>query len=248
MTALPPVPRTRAPSLRVERAWQREGFGVVAGMDEVGRGALAGPVTVGVVLVDAACGSAPAGIRDSKLLAPARRQALVRPIRRWAPAWGVGHASPGEIDRVGILAALRVAGRRALVAAGTAPDLVVLDGNHDWLTDPAATGLLADLTDAAGTGPPVRTVVKGDLTCSSVAAASILAKVARDAVMVGLARAHPEYGWHLNKGYAAPQHRAALRRHGACPRHRRSWSLSVGPGRGDASIDSIATSAEVAAE
>lgn len=212
------------PSLRVERSLHREGFAVLAGMDEVGRGALAGPVSVGVVCVDERSRTAPQGVRDSKLLTPVRRTALVAPIRRWALAWGVGHASPAEIDEVGIIAALRLAGRRALAAAGVLPDLVLLDGRHDWLSDPAAEGLLGLLPDTPAV-PPVRTRVKADLTCSSVAAASVLAKVERDELMRGHSVAHPAYGWEVNKGYAAPEHLAALATHGPCPLHRRSWRL-----------------------
>lgn len=224
-------PRTisRKPSLRVERDLQRQGYRLVAGMDEVGRGALAGPVSVGVVVVDETCRSAPVGLRDSKLLPPRRRAELVAPVRRWALAFGVGHAGADEIDAVGIMAALRLAGRRALVAAGVRPDVVVLDGNHDWLTDPRREGLLGCLvpeTDAeADAALPVLTLIKGDMRCSSVAAASVLAKVERDAAMVALAGDHPSYGWEVNKGYAAPEHRAALLRVGACELHRRTWNL-----------------------
>lgn len=215
--------RSTKPSLRVERALQREGHVLLAGMDEVGRGALAGPVSVGVVVVDPACRSAPVGVKDSKLLTHLARERMVPRIRRWARAYAVGHASPAEIDRVGIIAALRLAGTRALAALPTAPDLVILDGNHDWLTDPARVGLLG-LVDPPTT-PPVRTMVKADLRCSSVAAASVLAKVERDAIMVGLAPSHQPYGWELNKGYSAPEHFAALVAHGPSEQHRRSWRL-----------------------
>lgn len=221
---------TRPPTLRLERGLLRSGARLVAGMDEVGRGALAGPVTVGVAVVDVAGAAAPPGLRDSKLLAPPVREALVAPIRRWAVAVGVGHAEPGEIDAWGIMTGLRLAGRRALVAAGVRPDIVVLDGNHDWLTDPAGSGLLAGL-DKVGSGPdmtstpPVRTIVKGDVTCSSVAAASVLAKVERDAVMRERHEAHPTYEWVANKGYASAAHREALLRRGPCEQHRRSWNL-----------------------
>src|SRR4051795_3429810 len=108
-----PVPRSRKPSLRVERALQRDGHRVLAGMDEVGRGALAGPVSVGVVVIDESCRSAPVGVKDSKLLTSLARERMVAPIRRWALAHAVGHASPAEIDAVGIMAALRLAGTPA---------------------------------------------------------------------------------------------------------------------------------------
>lgn len=218
---------SRSPSLRVERTLHREGYAVLAGMDEVGRGALAGPVTVGVVAVDPACRSAPTGVRDSKLLVPAARERLVPAIRRWCVGWGVGHASADEIDTVGIMAALRLAGERALAQLVPSIDLVLLDGNHDWLSDPGREGLLALLDDGPA-APPVRTMIKADLRCSSVAAASVLAKVARDAIMVEMAAEHPAYGWDHNKGYAAPDHQQALRALGPCAQHRRSWRLTGG--------------------
>lgn len=213
------------PSLRVERTLQREGYAVLVGMDEVGRGALAGPVSVGAVAIDQSCRTAPQGVRDSKLLAPHARERLVPRIERWCLAHGVGHASPAEIDQIGIMAALRLAGERALAQLGLEPDLVLLDGNHDWLTDPAREGLLGLM----GTGPvppPVRTMIKADLRCSSVAAASVLAKVARDALMVELAPGHAAYGWDQNKGYAAPEHLDALRALGPSDHHRRSWRIT----------------------
>lgn len=194
-------------------------------MDEVGRGALAGPVSVGVVLIDETCRSAPTGVKDSKLLTPAARVAMVPRIQRWALAYAVGHASPTEIDQVGIIAALRLAGRRALAAVDVCPDLVILDGNHDWLTAPDEVGLFAFAGEQAPVTPAVTTMVKADLRCSSVAAASVLAKVERDAMMTTHAPDHPVYGWEVNKGYAAPEHMAALEAHGASVLHRRSWRL-----------------------
>ncbi|HYO20625.1 MAG TPA: ribonuclease HII, partial [Dermatophilaceae bacterium] len=199
--------RSARPSLRVERGLQRAGHPLIAGMDEVGRGALAGPVSVGVVVVDEVCRSAPAGVKDSKLLSHQVRERLVPRIQAWATAYAVGHASPGEIDRYGIMAALRLAGTRALGSLPVIPDLVLLDGNHDWLTDPGRVGLLGFLEDAhdgpASLAPgvpatipactiPVRTMIKADLFCSSVAAASVLAKVERDAMMVELAAEVPD--------------------------------------------------------
>lgn len=217
------------PSLRVERQLQREGHQVVVGMDEVGRGALAGPVSVGVVAIDARSRSAPSGVKDSKLLSGKAREALVPRIQRWALAWAVGHASPAEIDRWGIMIGLRLAGERALAGLGLRPDLVLLDGNHDWLTPPERVGLLAYADQWAYPEifpVPVRTMVKADMRCSSVAAASVLAKVDRDQRMVDLHPSHPAYHWNLNKGYAAPEHQTALRERGPCEHHRRSWNLT----------------------
>lgn len=218
---------TTTPTLRVERELLRQGARRVAGMDEVGRGALAGPVSVGVVVVDAAVGTAPVGVRDSKDLSAARREGLVPQLSRWGVARGVGHAGPEEIDAHGIMAALRMAGRRALAAAGVEVDVVLLDGNHDWLTDPLRSGLFG-LQGVAG--PAVVTRTKADRTCSSVAAASVLAKVERDGIMTDLAGAPgcAAYGWERNKGYAAGDHRAALGSLGPSVHHRRSWRLGVG--------------------
>ncbi|MEO7131958.1 MAG: ribonuclease HII [Dermatophilaceae bacterium] len=218
-------PLSRKPSLRVERALQRQGHRVLAGMDEVGRGALAGPVSVGVVLIDETVRSAPIGVKDSKLLTERARKGLVPRIQRWAVAYAVGHASPAEIDEIGIIAALRLAGTRALAAVDLVPDLVILDGNHDWLTPPDAVGLLAFSSEQGPSVPPVTTMVKADLRCSSVAAASVLAKVERDDLMAVLGEAHPAYGWGLNRGYSAPDHMDALARLGPCELHRRSWRL-----------------------
>jgi ribonuclease HII len=218
----------RKPSLRVERALQRDGHRVLAGMDEVGRGALAGPVTVGVVVIDESVRSAPQGVKDSKLLQPHARERMVPRIERWAVAHAVAHASADEIDEIGIIAALRLAGTRALAACGVRPDLVILDGNHDWLTSPEDVGLLAFAREDAVETPPVTTMIKADMTCSSVAAASVLAKVTRDRIMVELGAEdgeHAVYGWTENKGYAAPEHLDALRRHGPSVWHRRSWRL-----------------------
>lgn len=245
------------PHLRHERALLRDGALRVAGMDEVGRGSLAGPVSVGVVVVDATTRSGPRGVADSKLLTPAARTALVPALQRWGVARAVGHASAAEIDAVGIIAALRLAGQRALAAAAAVAgpvDVVVLDGAHDWLTPPAqvslfddalfdaplrpdsprddapSTALLADgAPDLALVGEPrVHLRVKADQSCASVAAASVLAKCERDALMVELAAEHPEYRWDSNKGYASEDHVAALRVFGPSPWHRRSWRLPVG--------------------
>lgn len=227
------------PSLRVARRLLRGGLASLACVDEVGRGALCGPVTVGAVLVTEDTRTAPQGVRDSKLLTAETRRRLVPRIQRWAPAHGVGHASPAEIDALGIMAALRLAGHRALAQLATAPASVLLDGNHDYLTPPAPEPLLELLAVPERPEPPfvlepmppVVTMIKADLRCAAVASASILAKVARDEIMIGLASEHPEYGWDENKGYAAPGHLAALTALGPTPHHRVSWRL---PGCEDA--------------
>lgn len=227
----------KPPTLRLERELA-EGGGLVAGMDEVGRGCLAGPVSVGVTVVGTTTGRQPGGLRDSKLLPAAARERLCPPIRRWALAGAVGHASPQEIDRIGIIAALRLAGHRAVAevtaALGVAPAVVLLDGNHDWYTAPT-DDLFAgfeqlddagpDVEPATVEGPRVLTRIKADMTCASVAAASVLAKVERDAMMRAAHAGDPRFDWAGNKGYAAPLHIAALAEHGPTALHRRSWRL-----------------------
>lgn len=216
---------TAAPNLRVEREMLRRGVGALACVDEAGRGALCGPVSVGVVLLTPGTRPAPKGVRDSKLLTSAQREQLVPEIRRWAPH-AVGMASAGEIDLLGIMAALRLAGQRALAALPSPPDRILLDGNHDYLSVPGQLGLF-DAEPMAIRTPPVVTMVKADLRCAGVAAASILAKTARDALMVELGQSHPHYGLEQNKGYGAADHLAALARLGPTPHHRVSWNLPV---------------------
>lgn len=233
--ATPAPVRPRAsrpvPTLRSERALLGAGAQIVVGMDEVGRGALAGPVSVGVVAVDATTRTCPRGVADSKLLTPAARRALLPALSRWGLARAVGHASAAEIDAVGIIAALRLAGRRALaeltVALGAA-DAVLLDGSHDWLSLPGQLDLCSDRCSAPGLDPVVHLLIRADRTCASVAAASVIAKCERDAMMTGLAPLHPAYRWAENKGYGSADHLAALRAHGASPLHRRSWRLPLG--------------------
>jgi ribonuclease HII len=224
------VAASTAPTLRVEKRLLRAGHERVGCIDEVGRGALGGPATVGVVVVDGAVRRPLAGVRDSKLLRPAARHDLVPRIERWAAASAVGHAGAAEVDEYGIVGALRLAAHRALAALPTDVDVVLLDGSHDWLTPPAAAGLFDPDAVVAGPTPPVVTLIKADLTCAGVAAASVLAKCARDALMIDLARRHPEYGWDENKGYASPTHLDALRRLGPCDEHRRSWNLPTAVG------------------
>ena len=214
-----------APTLRVEKRLLREGCTLLAAVDEVGRGALSGPVSAGVVLIDTSVKRPLSGVRDSKLLTPAAREALVPRIRRWAVGHGVGHASAAEVDEFGLTAALRLAGWRALEQLARSPDLVLLDGNFDWLTPPEQSSLFAPAPHSPVAVPAVVTMIKADLHCAAVAAASVLAKTERDSMMTELAAQDPEYGWDDNKGYAAPAHLEALRRVGPCPYHRQSWNL-----------------------
>ncbi len=204
------------PSRRRERALLREsGAGRLAGMDEVGRGSIAGPVMVGVVVVTLETPAMPTGLRDSKLLTPARRDALVPRIEAWAHDHALGVASAAEIDEWGLSEALRLAGQRALAGLMERPDLVLLDGSFNWLGG----------TSSPDPVPPVVTQVKADLRCAAVAAASVLAKVSRDALMRTLAGEFPAYGWDRNKGYGSPDHLAALKNLGPTVEHRRTWRL-----------------------
>jgi ribonuclease HII len=228
-------PTTRsAPTLRVERSLLRSGAGSVACIDEVGRGALAGPVSVGVTVVTEAVRTAPRGLRDSKLLTPRARRELLPRLRRWAIDSAVGHCDPYEVDAVGIIAALRVAAARAFAQLGTRVDVALLDGSHNWLAVPVQpealfpdprSSVAEQLVDLSVLPHRVVTRVRADLTCAGVAAASVLAKCERDAVMVELSAQHPQYGWAVNKGYSAPDHIEALRAHGPTSLHRRSWNL-----------------------
>ena len=230
----------RRPHLRVEKQLMRDGVTRLAAMDEVGRGALAGPVTVGVVVVTPDVRRVPAGLADSKLLTPQERQRLVGPVRRWVTEYAVGHAGPDEIDAIGIIAALRLAGRRALSALSGPVDAVLLDGNHNYLREPAALvpadpGTPPLFAVVAEPEPAVHVRIKADMTCAAVAGASVLAKTERDAILTGLAPSYPRYGFAVNKGYGTPEHVAALRKHGPSAVHRRSWRLPCGqePAGGD---------------
>ena len=216
-----------APTLDLERELARRagpGRRVVVGLDEVGRGALAGPVAVGAVALEITDGEVaplPDGVRDSKKLTARRREALVAPIRESALTGAVGWAEASEIDEIGIMAALTRAALRALEGLGVEADALLLDGDADVLT-PA-------LTAAERPAPLVQLRVAADRDCASVSAASILAKVARDARMVELDAEAPDYGWASNKGYGAAVHRAAIDRIGVHEHHRRSWRLGSVP-------------------
>jgi ribonuclease HII len=199
------------PTHTVERSLRATtGARLVAGVDEVGRGAWAGPVTVCAAITGLR--RPPEGLTDSKLLTPSRRTALAAQLTGWVTAHALGHASSQEIDALGMTAALRLAAVRALEALPQRPDAVILDGKHDYLGAPWH----------------VRTVIKGDMSCVPVAAASVLAKVRRDAMLAELAQDHPEFGFDSNAGYPAPVHVAALEEHGPTPHHRVSWAYLEG--------------------
>jgi ribonuclease HII len=204
------------PSLRLEKKLLADGRVTVIGMDEVGRGAIAGPVAVGVAAVTVDIGRVPQGLADSKLLTAARREALDPVVRRWTRT-AVGMASASVVDEQGIVPALGQAGASAiaaLVAEGLSLDgaVVVLDGSFDWLT-------------RAVPADPLEVVVrvKADRDCASVAAASVVAKVARDALMTAAHDEAPHYAWASNKGYGSTAHYDAIRSVGAHALHRKSW-------------------------
>jgi len=213
------------PTLRMERAMLREGAALVIGCDEVGRGAIAGPVAVGLSVFDGRPGGAPKGLRDSKMLSEAKREQLYPEVGAWSVRSAVGLASNEEVERIGIIAALGLSAARALAElhdAGVemAGAVVLLDGSHDWLTP--AIGRGGVIPDGAP-HPTVTTRVKADRDCAVVAAASVLAKVHRDRMMIEADGVHPGYHWSGNKGYASAEHYAAIDELGPSPLHRWSW-------------------------
>lgn len=212
------------PDLSVETSLaQKSGGTLIAGMDEVGRGALAGPVAVGVAAVDMSLAVPLEGLRDSKKLTKLQRERMAVAIPGWATT-AVGLASPLEIDTYGLTAALGLAGRRAwhqLVSTVGMPHGLILDGNTMWLnTAPYELVRALEPVDAQ-----IVLQTKADATCCTVSAAAITAKVARDAIMVELAEEYPHYGWERNKGYGSTAHRDALNAEGVTDHHRRSWNL-----------------------
>lgn len=198
------------PDFAIEDAAARSGAARIAGIDEAGRGPLAGPVfAAAVVIAKGALGRGLlARIDDSKVLAPPERDDIDAALRA-APgvAIGVGHADVLEIDSLNILQATFLAMARAVAALGDRPDVALVDGSQ-----------------VPRVGCPVRCVVGGDGLSLSIAAASIVAKVARDRVMIDMAARFPGYGWERNKGYGTAEHRAAIRRLGVTPEHRRSFA------------------------
>ena len=198
--------KAKSPGLARERALWADGHEVVVGIDEVGKGAWAGPLTLGAVVVPK--DRRVYKIRDSKMLTEPEREALFDRVVDWAEAWAVGHASAAECDELGMSDAQRLAASRALEGLGVGVDHVLIDGNWDFI----------------GNGSTTK-IVKGDATCLSIAAASIVAKVTRDRMMRAAARHHPAYVFDQNKGYPCPRHKAALQVAGPSPIHRRSWAF-----------------------
>jgi len=190
------------PGLKHERLLAADGTKLVAGIDEVGVGAWAGPVVVGAVVLDP--GHRLYKVRDSKLLDSARREHLSGKVRKQCLAWAIGMSWPDEIDSHGLSEAIRRAAKRALDGLPVYPDGFLVDGNWNFLQK-----------------ENVRAIVRGDCESLSIASASIVAKVARDELMAGLSALYPRYGFESNKGYPSPDHKWALRAFGPSPVHRR---------------------------
>jgi ribonuclease HII len=210
------------PTLEVERGLLATGNGIVVGVDEVGRGAIAGPVVVGVTILRVDT-EFPLGLRDSKLVSASKREKLMDPILDWVEGVAAGEASATEIDEFGIVSALGRAAERAFATLAIAGhnltgSSVILDGSHNWL----ATSLVPAMD--------IRVRPKADRDCAVVAAASVWAKVYRDRLMVEAAGESDRYGWASNKGYGSAGHFDAIRAHGATDFHRRTWLSSVSPG------------------
>jgi ribonuclease HII len=194
----------RVPSLAVERGLWEQGYEAVVGVDEVGRGAWAGPIMVGAAVLPR--DRRVYRVRDSKMLRESERERLFARLAGWCAAWGVGAASQQECDEVGMAEAQRRAARRAIEQLGVVPDRVLVDGKWDFV----------------GMGSTIR-IVKGDATCLSIATASILAKVTRDRLMRAEADNYPGYEFDANKGYPCPRHKMALHAYGPTAIHRRTW-------------------------
>jgi ribonuclease HII len=201
--------RMRPPNLIVERELWDEGREVVVGMDEVGRGAWAGPLTIAAVVLPR--DRRVNGVRDSKQLGEARREQLFARLREWCVAVGVGQADHTECDELGMSEAQRLAARRALEALDVKADVVLLDGSWDFVG-----------------GGNTRTIVRGDATCLSISTASIIAKVTRDRWMRQESAHYPGFDFAANKGYPCPRHKVALKGYGPTPIHRVSWAFMDG--------------------
>jgi len=221
-----PRAKKNRPTLDFENNLFSRGAKLIAGMDEVGRGCLAGPVSVGVAVINIDCINPPENLADSKLLTHEQREELLPLVKTWVKDFAVGHASNEEIDEIGLTRALRRAGRRALVQLVTKPDHLILDGKHNWLMPEKETQNMFEQEFDDGSlsvDLKIITQIKADLTCASVAAASIVAKTTRDQMMAELSKEFPNYFWAENKGYAAPEHLEAIKSFGATKYHRVSW-------------------------
>jgi ribonuclease HII len=215
--------KQRKPSLEFETPLLERGE-LVVGIDEVGRGALAGPLVVGAVLLRAS-NPIPEGLTDSKLLSAVRRAALEEPIKEWCHSFGIGWASAREIDEWGMRTALAVAATRALNELSEKPTVALIDGNLNLLISPIQRESALEVPPLPYGSMPVSTLIKGDRKSGAIAGASVLAKVARDRFMRELSTRYPSYGWERNKGYGTESHMQAIREFGTCDQHRQSWKL-----------------------
>ena len=188
----------------IEDGYFQDGVNIICGVDEAGRGPLAGPVCAAAVILPQHL-ELP-GLPDSKKLSDKKRRELFPLIKEKAIAYGIGFASEQEIDEINILQATFLAMQRALDQLAVKPDLALIDGNRE-----------------KDFGLPVKTVVKGDSLSANIAAASILAKVSRDDLMLEIAEKYPQYGFDIHKGYGTKAHYAALTEHGPCPVHRMTF-------------------------
>jgi ribonuclease HII len=196
----------RPPTRSIEKELWAEGHEIIVGIDEVGRGAWAGPLMVGAAILPR--DKRVNGVRDSKMLTEGNREKMFDRIAGWCETWAVGAASQQECDELGMAEAQRVAARRAVEALAIRPDAAVVDGKWNFMQ---------------GTVPHVEMRVKADMHCLSVAAASILAKVTRDRIMREMAESYPHWSFDTNKGYPCPVHKAALQGYGPSAIHRRTW-------------------------
>ena len=201
--------KKQAPGIAREQALWDAGANVVVGIDEVGRGAWAGPLAVGAAVLPQ--DRRVYKVRDSKMLTEPEREALFDRIAGWCRTWAIGLASPQECDELGMSDAQRLAANRAIEGLGVEPDRILIDGSWDFVG--------RGITD---------TIVKGDATCLSIAAASILAKVSRDRMMRAESEHFPAYGFEGNKGYPSPDHVAAFHWFGPSAIHRTSWAFMDG--------------------
>ena len=216
------------PSLNLERELWASGARFIIGMDEVGRGAIAGPVAVGVALLDRLDPRVetawPQNLRDSKLLSEKARNQILEPVQNWVSGYSVGMATANEIDTKGIVQALAASASRALdqlladavLRQMIAQDgaVIILDGSHNWL-------------GAKASGIPVIVRTKADRDCVSVAAASVISKVQRDNLMIGLSKDYAEFGFEGHKGYASEAHIKAIKSVGPSSEHRHTWLTKI---------------------
>ena len=196
----------KSPNLDIERSYWNDGYETVAGLDEVGKGAWAGPLTI-VALVPNR-NRRINGVRDSKMLKEEEREKLFDRIDRWSEDWSFGHASNEECDELGMSMAQRIAARRAIDGLVKRPDRLLLDGSWDFVDDGSS-----------------ETIIRGDQISLSIAAASVMAKVTRDRIMKEADKLYPDYEFPQNKGYPSPTHRSALENKGATFFHRRTWAF-----------------------